>query len=196
MRRGRGSGRRVARWVLGGTGPLKRGSDRVETAFRVLLLLAVVVAVPIGIDHGTATYGGASGTADQARDHRAVQAEVVAEPAVAEGLPPDAVVQAPVTWTSPTGGPAGATVPVFASTHAHDHITLWVSADGHLTGPPPEQVCSVGDAVWGGILPGLAVPVAAWAMLGVAHLTLDAHRSRQWQSEWLAVEPVWTSRRR
>ena len=196
MRTADRSRRRGARWLRLGDGALTRGSDRVELAFRLLLLLALLAAAPIAILQGIATYGDDGGISpQQAHDHQPVRAVVVTVPPSADLLPPDAVVQAPVTWTAPDGTPASATVAVMATTHAHDRITVWVSADGRLTGPPEERQPSLRHAAWAGTLTGLTVPLAAWALLGLAHLTLDARRSRQWQSEWRAVEPVWASRK-
>ena len=189
------SSRSLVRLLLFGTGPLKRTSDRVEIVFRLLLLAAVVAAAPIGILQGSATYDDEGAvTPQQARDHQAVRAEVVADPASADALPPDALVEAPVTFTAPDGTAVSTTVQLWATTHAGDRITLWVSPHGRLTGPPEESPRSLGHAVWVGALTGLTVPAAAWALLGCAHLALDARRSRQWQNEWGAVEREWSSR--
>lgn len=189
-------GRRIARRLLLGTGSLKRGTDQAEMIFRLLLLVAVIAAAPIGILQGTATYDHEGGiTPEQARGHQAVRAVVLADPLSADVLPPDALVQVPVTFTAPDGTPISTTVEVWATTRANDRITLWVSPEGRLTGPPEERQPSLGNAAWVGATTGLAAPIAAWALLGLAHLALDTRRYHQWQSEWITVEPVWTSRR-
>lgn len=197
MRTARRSGRSSARWWVAGIGPTERGSDRVEIAFRLLLLLALVAAVPLGILQGIATYHRQGGVSpQQARDHQPVRAEVMSDPPFADVLPPDALADVPVAFTAPDGKPVTATVQVWVTTRAHDHLTLWVSPDGRLTGPPAERPRSLAEAVAAGALTGLTVPVVAWALLGLVHLALDAERSREWQREWGAVEPLWTFRKR
>lgn len=188
--------RGLARRLLVGTGPLKRVSDRIEMVFRLLLMAAVMAAAPVGILQATTIYDDEAEVSPQeARDHQAVRAVVVADPPAADALPAEALVTVPVAFTAPDGTPVRAAVPVWATTRAQDRITVWVSVHGRLTGPPEERPRSVARAVWEGTLIGLTLPVAAWTLLGWAHVVLEARRLRQWRAEWVTVEPLWTYRR-
>jgi len=195
MRRLFGRGRRMVRWVLGGPGPLKRGSDRLETGFRVFLMLAVLAAAPVGVVVGGAVeHHDAALAAQQDRERHPVQAAVLADPPVPDGAEPGSLVQAVVGWTPPDGRQRTATVAVPFGTRAEDRVRVWIGPDERPATPPLTPRDVRGGAVWAGILAGIGLPLVAGLVLVGACAALDVRRARQWQIEWLAVEPVWTSR--
>lgn len=187
----------MVRWFLVGTGPLMRRSDRVESAFRLLLLGALLVAVPVALLVGSAVrHGQLRLAAQQAESRHAVHAVVLADPDVPDGAGPDTFVQTPVGWTTAHGTRKTATVPVPVTDRADDRVVVWLTPAGQVTGPPLDPREAADNAVVGGILAGVGVLLVAWALLGLSRLALNARRSRQWQVDWQAVEPLWTSRER
>lgn len=196
MRRLVGRGRRIVRWILGGAGPLKRRTDRIESGFRIFLLVAVLAAAPVGVVVGGAVKRhDAAVAAGQARDRRPVQAAVLADPVVPDGAGPGSVVPAVVGWTPPDGRQRTATMAVPLGTGAEDRVTVWIGPGERPTSPPLSPRDIFGRALWSGILGGMGLPLVAALLLAGVCTALDARRARQWQVEWLAVEPVWTSRR-
>jgi hypothetical protein len=71
----------VARWLPPGTGPLKRGTDRIETAARLFLLVAVLAAAPTALLVTTVVRGHLATVAtEQAADRGPVRATLLADP--------------------------------------------------------------------------------------------------------------------
>lgn len=190
---GRGAG--VGRWLLAGRGPLKRGTDRVEMLFRMFLMVALLVATPIGSLIAVTVYQHEEAVASrQAQDRRPVRAVVLVQPPAAVSA--DAVVQARVGWTDPRGAQQTADVAVLATTRLHDKVTLWTTPDGRLAPPPLDHRDVTATAAWAGIFGGLLIVLLAWAQLALVRLGLNRRRARQWETEWLAIEPLWTARGR
>ena len=80
------AGHLLRRFTLG-SGPLKRGSDRLEFVARVLLVCSLLTAVPISLAVGTAahTHVAAEATAQAADRHR-VTARLVADVPATAGV--------------------------------------------------------------------------------------------------------------
>ena len=143
---------RWARWLGFDRNPLRRGSDRIETALRLVLMILLVVAVPI-----------AAVVAGQQADHlalRQAQAQratdhlvtaVLLKNAPTAGTPdPYTSVQTawvPARW-QPPGQPAR-TGEVLAQAGAYrgSTVRIWINASGAVTDPPLDhrditgQVC-------------------------------------------------------
>jgi hypothetical protein len=191
----RRNGRRVVRWFLVGTGPLARRTDRVERAFRWLLVLAVLATVPVALPISSALqHRAVAQAARQAATRHAVHAVVLTDPQVPDASSPDVVVPTAVGWTTATGKHRTATVPVPVTDRADDRVVVWLAPNGDVTSPPLDREEASANATVLGFLAGLCVPLAAWALLWGARLVLNARRSRHWQADWQAVEPLWTSR--
>lgn len=193
---GAGVGRRarVTRWVAGGRGPLKRGTDRIEALLRLLVIVAVLGAAPVAVLTGRVVHQhGTSLAAEQARDRHEVRGVVLVDPPAVSSDMTDTVVQTTVGWTGADGTQETADVPVPVAARVDDPVTLWMTDDGRLTTPPLDRERVLGRAVWAGTLAALGLVAAAWALLWLARRALDARRFRQWEREWSAVERLWTS---
>jgi len=191
---------RWARWLGFDRNPLRRGSDRIETALRLVLMILLVVAVPI-----------AAVVAGQQADHlalRQAQAQratdhlvtaVLLKNAPTAGTPdPYTSVQTawvPARW-QPPGQPARTgLVLALAGAHQGSTVRVWVDAKGAITDPPLDhrditgQVCV---AVMATCLFSLLVLLAAGALTRQA---LDRRRLSAWEAEWRTSEPLWSRRR-
>lgn len=190
-------GRQVLTWALVGKGQLKRGTDRVEMGFRLLLLAALVAAVPLGLVVGARVQGRETiAAADQLRDRHQVHAVVLADPHVPAGATPDTVVRTEVAWFPAAGTKRTAVVAVPLTAHAGDRVPLWVTTDGLVTEAPLDPDLVAANAVSMGFLTVVGLPLVAWGVLALARMALNVRRARQWQEDWLAVEPMWRSRGR
>jgi hypothetical protein len=178
-----------------GSGPLKRGSDRLELLARVLLVCCLVTAIPIALAVGTATHTRAQALADaQAAERHRVPARLLqVEPAGSgEAFASANRVQGTVVWTDPAGNERRGSVSLPAGARAGITVEVWIDREGDRTTPPLNASDVTGRAVSEGSATfcGLAV-VAVGAYLSVRVL-LDRSRSRRWAAEWAAVEPVWS----
>jgi hypothetical protein len=190
----RRTGGHLLRRLTVGSGPLKRGSDRLELLARVLLVCSLVTAIPVALAVGTATHTRAQAVADaQAAERHRVPAILlqVDPPASGEALASANRAQGTAVWTDPAGNERRGTVSVPAEALAGIHVDVWIDRDGDRTPPPLSDSDIIGRAVSEGSATffGLAV-VAIGAYLAV-RLLLDRSRSRRWAAEWAAVEPVW-----
>jgi hypothetical protein len=187
--------RALSRATLG-SGPLKRRSDRVELASRLLCALVVVLALPVALLMGTVV---GADTAAQARAQAAGRTEVTA---VLLGDAPDAErgesatlsVATPASWPAPDGSIREGTVRALRTAAAGDPVAIWVDA----AGTPVTRPLGTSDVVLAALFTGL---VTLLVLVGAAfggHLTvcrlLWRRRSRRWEQEWRAVEPQWTGR--
>jgi hypothetical protein len=165
--------------------PLRRASDRAESAALIGLLAAfgagapVVAAVCGGFVHGIAERNMA---VEQAARYQ-VTARVLS---AAIPSPFDPVPEPSASWTAPNGRPVTGDVPVSIGTTVGTRVPIWVTRDGRLTSAPldPSQVAEQADNA-----EVLAVIVYAAALGGLGLLgrrALDRRRMAAWDAEWLA----------
>jgi len=189
-----------ARWLGLDRNPLRRGTDRVEAALRLVLVILLVVAVPIAAvvagrqaDHLALRHAQAQRAAD-----RLVTA-VLLKDAPSAGTPdPYTSIQTawvPARWQL-AGHPARTSVVLaLAGAHKGSTVQIWTDASGAVTDPPLNhrditgQVCV---AVMATCLGSLLALLAAGVL---ARWVLDRRRLRAWEAEWRASEPLWSGRR-
>jgi hypothetical protein len=191
---------RLARRLGFDRNPLRRGTDRLEAALRLVMILLAVVAVPA-----------AAVTAGRWADHyalhraqvqRAVNHQVTAvllEDAPATGVPdPYTSVQTawvPARWQPPGQPPRTGQVLAVIGAHKGSTVHTWVDASGAVTDPPLERRVIVGDvwlAVMATCLMSLLVLLAAGVLV---RRVLDRRRLRAWEAEWRANGPLWSGHR-
>jgi len=199
-RRTDGSLARLARWLGIDRNPLRRGTDRVEAALRLVMILLAVVAVP-------AAAVAAGLWADHYALHRAqvqrtVNHQVTAvllENAPATGVQ-DPYTSVRTTWVAARWQPPGQpprTGEVLAQAGASKGSTVrtWIDPSGAVTEPPPDHRIVVGD-VW---LAVMATCLVSWLVLLAAGVLvrrgLDHRRLRAWEAEWRASGPLWSGHR-
>ena len=190
--------RRLLRRFTLGSGPLTRGSDRIEFAARVLLLALVVAAVPVALAVATATATQTRSVADaHAAGRHQVKARLREDAPSPAGSPAGGTDHAAssawgvATWTAPSGGAREGVVDVPAAAKAGTTVTIWVDGDGAVTTRP------LADADVAGAI-GYSVPtfvgtsaLATFGYLGVRRV-LDRSRMRRWAADRAVVEHVWS----
>jgi hypothetical protein len=191
---------RLARWLGIDRNPLRRGTDRVEAALRLVMILLAVVAVPAGAvaagrwaDHYAL---------HRAQLQRAVNHQVTAvllEDAPATGIPnPYTNVQTswvPARWQPPGQPTRTGEVLALAGERKGGTVRTWVDPSGAVTDPPLDHRFVVGD-VW---LAVMATCLVSWMLLLAAGVlvrrALDRRRLRAWEAEWRANGPLWSGHR-
>lgn len=174
--------------------PLRRRSDRAETAL-LGLLLAVFLAGAAFAAHAAGSWAYATSTreahAQQAREHQ-VKATLLQD-ALAWTVYATPDVQA--RWRGPDGQVRTGAVSVPGGAKAGTTVTVWTDHAGQLTEPPLQhpQVVSRAQLAEGSAVGGLAVTLIVTGWL--AHRSLDRRRLAAWDADWLATGPRWTFRR-
>ena len=187
----------VARWLRGrqiDRNPLRRGSDRAQTAVLGLLLAAFLAGAPFA--------GHAAGSwvhATSAREAQAQQAQVhEVQATLLEAAPlagPYAFPDVDVRWLASDGRVHTCRIFVREGVAAGGTVTAWINQAGQPAGPPLRhgQVVRRVQLAVGCAVGGLAVTliVVGWLIC----CFLDRRRMAAWDAGWLAYGPRWTSRR-
>lgn len=185
--------RRALRRFTLGSGPLKRGTDRVEFAARILLVLTLMLAAPLGLVAGRTLTAGLDATVHQQSHDRLQERATLLRDAAAEPATGSLQTPTPATWLGPDGLAHVGTVPARPGARAGTSVGIWVDRSSR----PVEAPLPAGEVGTQAVVAGV-VTFLAVVILGLAvHLTvvgvLDRRRSRDWESGWLAVQPLWGS---
>ena len=174
--------------------PLRRGSDRVETAVLAVLVIVFLVAAPFAAL--------ASSSWTLARAHQAQLAERASSyqvPALVLKLEapiggPYADLGAQARWTAHDGTVITGEIAVPLGTTSGSTQWLWTTADGQLTNPPLQDSQVTGQAY---VAEGFGVFTLAVLLTVTGLVTrwmLDKRRMAAWDTEWRATGPRWTTR--
>jgi hypothetical protein len=191
---------RLTRWLGFDRNPLRRGTDRVEAALRLVLIILIVLVVPaaaVAAGQWADHRGLHQSQLKQATDH--LVTAVLIQDAPASG-PPDPHTSVPTTWVlarwQPPGQPprTGQLLAV-AGARKGSTVRTWIDPSGAITDPPQDHRIIVGY-VW------LAV-MATWllssllllAAVTLARGALDRRRLSAWEAEWRASGPRWSGHR-
>jgi hypothetical protein len=175
--------------------PLRRGSDRAETAVLGVLLAAFLAGAPFAAHAaGSWTYAGSAREAQaQQADLRQVTATLLqaAAPATVGGYGFDANAR----WKAPDGHVRTGQVFVPGVAAAGSTVLVWTNQGGQLTNPPLQRSQVTGRVYTAGVLAVAALAGALIIVGGAARWLLDRRRMAAWGAEWLACGPRWSSRR-
>jgi len=190
---------RWARWIGFDGNPLRRGTDRIEAAIRLAMVILLVVAVPV-----TAVFVGQ--LADHVALHRAhvqqaadhLVTAVLLQQAPATGVPdPYGSIQyAPVLarW-QPPGLPArSGTVLAPAGARKGSTVQTWIGRNGAITSPPVDHREITGQVCIAVVLTWLVSSLGLLALQTLALRALDRRRLSAWAAEWDATGPLWSGR--
>lgn len=186
--------RRTWRMQAWNPNPLMRVSYRWQSLLRMLIVIAMMIAVPVAGAIGTTTY---TRTADRiAADNAAktsASAVLLSDPVQTATEAPalQATYQAPVRWIH-NGSTGTGTVDVPGSAKTGSTIQIWLAG-----GKPTTAPVAPGTAVWNGIGTALAVLAALWlaaiAVLWCSARALDHLRGLRWEAEWRSLSrPIGT----
>ena len=178
--------------------PLRRRSDRVETAVLGLLLAAFLAGAPFA-----AHAAGSWAYATSAREAQAQRASLRQVPATLLQAAPagnaytndGGVPEADAQWRAADGQMRTGEVFVSAGAAAGSTVLVWTNRTGQLTGPPLGLTQLQGrDQLAAGAAVGslaAALIVVGW----LARKSLYRRRLAAWDADWLANGPRWSQRR-
>jgi len=175
--------------------PLRRGSDRAETAVLGVLLAAFLVGAPFAAHAaGSWTY------ATAAREAQLQQATTYQVPAtlLQAALPWNVSVyggEANARWRAPDGQVRTGQVFVPTGAAAGGTVMVWTNRDGQLADSPLQATQVAGRADMSRVLAVAALAVTLIALGLLARRALDKRRLAAWDAEWLATGPRWSPRR-
>jgi len=175
--------------------PLRRGSDRAETAMVGVLLAAFLAGAPFAAHvAGSWTY------ATSVREAHAQQAAFRQVPATllqaaASWSVSEGGAEAPARWQAPDGQTRTGQVFVSGDAPAGSTVMVWVDQAGHLTDSPLQQGQVTGRADMARVLAVAALAVTLIVVGWAARWALDRRRLAAWDREWLSTGPRWSSRR-
>lgn len=178
--------------------PLRRRADRAEALARVCLLAALLAGVPgVTVWASQAMYAsGMRAVRVQETAWHRVPAVVVRVTAPAPSAWP--YLQYPIVlarWPAPSGGTRTGEIAGTAGARPGSTTSVWTDQDGRLTHPPLTRAQVTGDVVRAAVAIATIMIAFLLTVGGVISLLLDRRRLSRWESEWSAVEPVWTGRR-
>lgn len=190
---------RLGRFVRGrrlDRNPLRRATDRVETAVLALLVAAFLIGAPFAaLAAGAWVHGMARQTQlAQEASRRQVTAVALAVAQSPAGTGGELILQARARWLAPDGREVTGEVPVPPGTVAGGKVQVWTDQAGGIAGAPltDSQVAEQTT-----IAEGTAV-VAAAAVLALAgaltRWTINKRRMANWDADWQVTGPRWTTR--
>ena len=191
---------RLARWLGFDRNPLRRDTDRVEAALRLVMIILVVLAVPaasVATGRWAYHYALSQAQAQMAVNHQVTA--VLLRDAPATGVPdPYTSVETtwvPARWQPPGQPPRTGEVLAVAGAHKGSTVRTWIDPSGAVTDPPLDHRAVVGD-VWLAVTATLLV--SGLLLLAAGALTrrvLERRRLRAWEAEWRASGPLWSGHR-
>jgi hypothetical protein len=175
--------------------PLRRGSDRAETALLGVLLAAFLAGAPFAAHTaGSWTY------ATSAREAQIQQASLRQVPATLLQAATSAGIdqygaEVNARWKAPDGQVRTGQVFVFGAAPAGSTVTIWVDQAGRLATSPLDdaEITSRTYLSEAAALVALAVALIVVGLAG--RWVLNRRRLAGWDTDWLATEPRWTPRR-
>jgi hypothetical protein len=177
--------------------PLRRRTDRAETALIAALLAAFLAFAPFAAITA-AHWAHAAGL----REQRSEQASWHEVPAVLlQNAPADTYVQygPSITtvrgrWTGPDGSRHTGYVSAPAGARAGTAVRAWTDDSGQLTGSPLQPAQVADRAALAGMVAPMVAAILLFVAWRVARREIDKRRSAAWEADWWATGPQWTRR--
>lgn len=186
-------GRFVRRWRFD-RNPLRRATDRVETAVLVLLVTAFLIGTPFAaLAAGSWMHSMArqAQLAQEASRHQ-VTASVLAVTAPPAGQ--NLAWQAQARWRAPDGHEVTNEVPVPPDTVVGRKLQVWTDRTGDFTTAPLTNSQVAGQTAIGEGLGVITSAVVLTLAGGLALWALNKRRMAAWDADWHATGPRWTTR--
>lgn len=176
--------------------PLRRRSDRAESALLLTAACLLVVAMAVGTVVGwhVTDAGTRRASAEQAARHRTV-AVLLADTAVTSrpaGLGP-APTAVRARWSA-HGQTYTGSIDAQQGMARGDTLTIWVDRRGRPVEAPYTRADAVADGAGSGFTVLGGTLLVAWIGWLVGRWRLDRARFAVWDDDWARVEPGWTGR--
>jgi len=185
---------RLARMLRLDRNPLRRGSDRAETAMLAVLLAAFLAGAPFA-----AHAAGSWIYAATAREAQAQQAALHQVPAtLLQATTPWGIeggAEAQARWRAPDGQVRTGQIFVSGSALAGSTVMVWTNQAGQVSESPLQQSQVTGRTVMAQVIAVAALAVTLIIVGWAAHWALERRKLAAWDAEWLATEPRWSPRR-
>jgi hypothetical protein len=191
---------RLARWFGFDRNPLRRGTDRVEGALRLVMIIVVVAVVPataVAAGRWTYHYFVHQAQAQQAVEHQVTAVLLRDAPATGPRDPytSEQTGWVPARWQPPGQPPRTGEVLAAAGTRKGSTVRIWIDLSGAVTNPPLDHRVIRGD-VWVAVTATLLVSgLLLLGAAGLARRMLDRRRLRAWEAEWRTSGPLWSRHR-
>jgi hypothetical protein len=187
---------RLGRWLRGwrpDRNPLRRRSDRAETAILGMLLVAFLAGAPFAA-HTAGSWTYATSTREQQAQqtaHHQVPATLLqaAQPWGPYGA------DASARWRAPDGHVVTGQVFAPAGAMADSTVMVWVNQAGQLTDSPLDASQVANRADMSEVLAVAGLALALIVTGGLVHWALGRRRLAAWDADWLATGPRWSPRR-
>jgi hypothetical protein len=189
----------TGRWLRGlrpDHNPLRRASDRAESAILALLLGAFLVGAPLlavacGQWAGSAALKMAKTQHTARHQVTAVLTADTPDPAQTAygGLMP---VEVPARWTTPDGITHAGKVFAPAGDKAGSLVSIWIDAAGHQTTAPMRASDASSQRALAALLAPVALGMVLLGAWSLARRILDKRRMAAWDADWQATGPRWT----
>ena len=182
---------RLARGLRLDRNPLRRGSDRAETAMLGVLLAAFLAGAPFAAHAaGSWTY------ATSIREAQVQQATLRQVPAtLLQAAPSNISNEANARWKAPDGQVRTGQIFAPSGAPAGSTVMVWVNQAGQLTDSPLQHSQVTGRANLARVLAVIALAGMLLILGLVGRWVLDRRRLAAWDTDWLATEPRWSPRR-
>jgi hypothetical protein len=175
--------------------PLRRRSDRVETVIVAALFAAFLGGAPFAV-HAAAAGASAASQRElraQQANFRQVTAVLLEAAWTPQGYGFTISSQADARWVAPDGKVRTDMIAVPADAKAGSTVRIWTNLSGDLVTPlRQDQIALRAD------LAGMAAVAALGAVLlitgAVVRRALNRRRLADWDADWLATGPRWSSR--
>ncbi len=180
--------------------PLRRGTDRIEAAAHLAMVILLLIGVPVAAiavgrqaDHAALRQA----HAQQAAEH--LVGAILLQQAPANGIT-DPYTSIQTTWVlarwQPPGLPArSGEVPATVGARQGSIVPTWIDASGEVAAPPPDHRSIVGDVCIAVVLTCLVSLLVLAASDALARRALDRLRLKAWDAEWRAAGPLWSGQR-
>lgn len=186
---------RVIRGLWPSRNPLRRATDKAETAIVAGLIAAFLLGAPAA-SMAASHWAAATGQGAEHVTRYKVDAVLLQDtPGPYYTMYGPVVMPALGTWTAPDGSVRTGLIKAGFGRHAGAKVAIWTNQSGKVIGPPPgrgqtstQQALATVSAF---VLTGLATLVAGMIALGA----LNRRRLAAWETEWRVTGPKWTSRR-
>ncbi|GAA1694609.1 hypothetical protein GCM10009733_107940 [Nonomuraea maheshkhaliensis] len=175
--------------------PLRRRSDRLESAVVLLSVLVVLLSVWPAVVAGRWAYDNAlrdESTGSGAR--RQVMATLLEDAPVARVSfteVPTGRQEAVARWATPSGEVRTGTVPVRALAKAGSAVSVWIDATGKAVAPPVDRSVLHLRGVAVGMLIVLVTALLVLCAFAGFRWWVDQARYREWDAEWARASDTW-----
>lgn len=183
---------RVLRGLRPDRNPLRRGSDRAETAMLGALLAAFLACAPFAA-HAAGSWTYATSVremqAQQTATHevRATLLQAATPWGVSEGG-----AEAQARWKAPDGQVRTGQVFVLSGAAVGSTVMVWVNQAGQPTDSPLELSQVVGRTNMARVLAVVALAVTLIAIGLAGHWAMYRRRLARWDAEWMATGARWS----